>query len=349
MGVIDPSTTVTAPGSSARERGAARDDEDPAPRRLRAHARERRPRTSPRRDVLIETADRRGRPRAPRPRRRGGRRDRHHRHARLRRHPPSRLDVAVPQPRRGPRAARRRASVAVDDPSARGRLRRHPDRPARGGRGGDHHGRRLVRRSDPTTASPAPRSRPTPTRGCAPCSSTPSTARGPGRRIDDRSSWPVIAARGPLTTVASGPSRRAGPISTGRRPMGRRPGSSDCASMPTAAPRAQARARSPTGAARAPGEDVTLVHRAALDDADLDAIAVVRRLGVALAVERDGERRGSPPIQQLIDRDIRPGPGDRRRADDARATCSPRCGRRSRCSTPPSSIASSPGRPACRG
>ncbi len=29
-------------------------------------------------------------------------------------------------------------------------------------------------------------------------------------------------------------------------------------------------------------------------------------------------------------------------------TCSPRCGRRSRCSTPPSSIASSPGRPACR-
>ena len=55
---------------------------------------------------------------------------------------------------------------------------------------------------------------------------------------------------------------------------------------------------------------------------------------------------GSPPIQQLIDRDIRPGLGGRRRAAHARATCSLRCGRRSRCSTPRSSTSSWPARAA---
>ena len=62
-------------------------------------------------------------------------------------------------------------------------------------------------------------------------------------------------------------------------------------------------------------EDVTLVHCLALDDADVDAIA---SSGASVSLAPSSEMAsglGSPPIQQLIDRDIRPGLG----IDDERA------------------------------
>jgi 5-methylthioadenosine/S-adenosylhomocysteine deaminase len=64
------------------------------------------------------------------------------------------------------------------------------------------------------------------------------------------------------------------------------------------------------------GADVTLVHCAALDDADIDAIAAAGAvISLAPSSEMTG-RSGSPPVQQLIDRDIRPGLG----VDDERMT-----------------------------
>ena len=57
------------------------------------------------------------------------------------------------------------------------------------------------------------------------------------------------------------------------------------------------------------GEDVTLVHPSGLDDADVDAIA---RSGASVSLAPSSEMAtgmGSPPIQQLIDADIRPGLG----------------------------------------
>jgi cytosine/adenosine deaminase-related metal-dependent hydrolase len=57
------------------------------------------------------------------------------------------------------------------------------------------------------------------------------------------------------------------------------------------------------------GEDVTLVHPCGLDDADVDAIAS-SGASVSLAPSSDmAGGMGSPPIQQLIDADIRPGLG----------------------------------------
>ena len=62
------------------------------------------------------------------------------------------------------------------------------------------------------------------------------------------------------------------------------------------------------------GPDVTLVHCSALDDADVDAI-VASGASVSLAPSSGATSGlGSPPIQQLIDRDIRPGLG----SDDER-------------------------------
>jgi cytosine/adenosine deaminase-related metal-dependent hydrolase len=57
------------------------------------------------------------------------------------------------------------------------------------------------------------------------------------------------------------------------------------------------------------GKDVTLVHCTNLDDADLDAVASARaRVVLAPSTEMAGGI-GSPPIQELIDRGIRPGLG----------------------------------------
>lgn len=57
------------------------------------------------------------------------------------------------------------------------------------------------------------------------------------------------------------------------------------------------------------GDDVTLIHCSRLDDADLDAIA---SHGAAVALAPSSEMAdglGLPPIQELIDRGIRPGLG----------------------------------------
>jgi 5-methylthioadenosine/S-adenosylhomocysteine deaminase len=57
------------------------------------------------------------------------------------------------------------------------------------------------------------------------------------------------------------------------------------------------------------GDDVTLVHRSELDDADLDAIG---SSGASVSLSPSSEMAsgpGSPPIQQLIDHGIRPGLG----------------------------------------
>ncbi len=57
------------------------------------------------------------------------------------------------------------------------------------------------------------------------------------------------------------------------------------------------------------GEDVTLVHCTHLDDADLDAVAAA---GVAVSLTPSSDMAGgmgAPPLQRLIDRDIRPGLG----------------------------------------
>jgi cytosine/adenosine deaminase-related metal-dependent hydrolase len=57
------------------------------------------------------------------------------------------------------------------------------------------------------------------------------------------------------------------------------------------------------------GDDVTLVHPTDVGDADLEAIA---SSGAAISLAPSSEMaggRGSPPIQELIDRDIRPGLG----------------------------------------
>lgn len=57
------------------------------------------------------------------------------------------------------------------------------------------------------------------------------------------------------------------------------------------------------------GEDVTLVHCSHLDGADLDSIKA-RRVAVSLAPASEmAGGLGSPPLQELIDRDIRPGLG----------------------------------------
>jgi 5-methylthioadenosine/S-adenosylhomocysteine deaminase len=57
------------------------------------------------------------------------------------------------------------------------------------------------------------------------------------------------------------------------------------------------------------GRDVTLVHHLRLDDADLDAIAA-SGASVSLAPSSEmAEGLGPPPIQGLMDRDVRPGLG----------------------------------------
>lgn len=64
------------------------------------------------------------------------------------------------------------------------------------------------------------------------------------------------------------------------------------------------------------GSDVTLVHCTELGEADLDAIAAS---GASVSLTPSSEMAsglGSPPIQQLIDRDIRPGLG----VDDERVS-----------------------------
>lgn len=57
------------------------------------------------------------------------------------------------------------------------------------------------------------------------------------------------------------------------------------------------------------GTDVTLVHCSLLDDADLDAIAEARAAVVITPSTEMAGGFGSPPMQRLLDRGIRPGLG----------------------------------------
>ena len=96
----------------------------------------------------------------------------------------------------------------------------------------------------------------------------------------------------------------------GRRRHGRRPGSSGMRIHAHAGSRSSG-AGVIADAARQGllGEDVTLVHPSGLDDADVDAIA---SSGASVSLAPSSEMAsgmGSPPIQQLIDADIRPGLG----------------------------------------
>ena len=81
------------------------------------------------------------------------------------------------------------------------------------------------------------------------------------------------------------------------------------ASTSTPGPQVPAGAISQLAARGLMGEDVTLVHCPGLDDADLDAIAAS---GASVSLAPFSEMAGglgSPPIQQLIDRNVRPGLG----------------------------------------
>lgn len=57
------------------------------------------------------------------------------------------------------------------------------------------------------------------------------------------------------------------------------------------------------------GDDVTLIHCSRLDDADLDAISAHRTAVVLAPSSEMADGMGMPPIQELIDREIRPGLG----------------------------------------
>ena len=187
---------------------------------------------------------------------------------------------------------------------ARGRLRRHADRLAGRDRGGDHHRGRLV--ADPTGRRPrglrAPGAR---RRGAAngvrPCRAHRDGGSRIDRAGDPASSWRALGdAAGPLTTIAFGSGvpdandlERVAAEWAVARELGLRihahvdPETSGPGAIAELARRGLL------------GEDVTLVHCSSLDDEDVEAIAVVRSVGVARAVERDGgrsryRRRSSP-------------------------------------------------------
>jgi len=117
----------------------------------------------------------------------------------------------------------------------------------------------------------------------------------------------LAGAAGPSTTIALGSElgrTDAGPIG-GDRALARELGSRI---------HVHGGAQPPGAIARLAGQglldnDVTLVHCSELDEADLDAIAAS---GASVSLTPSSEMAGglgSPPIQQLIDRDIRPGLG----------------------------------------
>lgn len=57
------------------------------------------------------------------------------------------------------------------------------------------------------------------------------------------------------------------------------------------------------------GEDVTLIHHTALDDADIGAIAAAGASIVFTPSSEMATGHGAPPIQELMDHDLRPGLG----------------------------------------
>ena len=254
----------------------------------------------------------RGRHRHPCAGRRAGGRDRHDRHARLRRHAPSRLDLAVPEPRR--RAADERAPTPAERSADRFDPRTStppPCRPAGRGRGRHHHGRRLVARRGRPTASRRPRSRRMRTPGLR----TVFVARITGRRTASARASSRRGA-GPSTSdrvrVRRRPRDRLGAVAA----RGRRHGSWACGSMLHAGSRAPGRRDRRRGAA---GSWVR-TSRSCTAPGSMTPMSMPSRPREPRSRWRPRARwraaRGSPPIQQLIDPDIRPGLG----IDDERVT-----------------------------
>ena len=187
----------------------------------------------------------RGRSRAPCARCRGRRRRRHDRDARLRRHAPPRVDVALPEPGRRGRP-RRRAGVVVGArraPAARRRLRRDVDRPVGRGGGRDHHRGRLGR--PPARGSVGGRGPPGPRRRGTPHRVRPRGVRTGtgGRKLSDprgaRTSGRCRRAVDHDRARHGGP--RIGAIRGSWRPSGRSPASPASGSSPTAARSLRAR------------------------------------------------------------------------------------------------------------
>ena len=184
----------------------------------------------------------------------------------------------------------------------RRRLRLHADRAARRGRGRHHHRRRLVLRGTRRPRrgrAPGARGR----RAFAPCSSTrrrrrqggpPACGIGPARPRRSRSE------RSPRGSPRTEPPRR-----------GRPPGSSACASTCTPTRTTPSRPRPNADSSATTSRSSTAPCSTTTD---VDAIA---SSGAAISIAPASEMAGgsgSPPIQQLIDRDMRPGLG----VDDVR-------------------------------
>ena len=292
---------------------------------MRADAGREDPQLHPRQTCSSRTSRRRGRLRPPGARRRARGRDRHHRHARLRRHAPPCMDVAVPELRRGTlrgtRPGRRLSAITssprmcmpppligllgaaeagittvvdwshdrADDGFADAALQAHADA-----------GLRTVfvdaiDQETSATGALAPSHRVRRDR-------SPRLRSGPPCP-EPRTSDPLPTAGRSARDLGLRIHAHADPGTRDRRhlrmrrgrdswePMSRSfigPGSTTPTSTPSRRPEPRCRSR----------------RRARWRPAS-----------------------ASPPIQQLIDHDIRPGLGIDNERDHARGTCSPRCGR----------------------
>ena len=249
-------------------------------------------------DVLIDGEhDGRGRAGPPGARRRGRRRHRHDRDAGVRRHPPSRVPGAVPEPGREHPGFDAGVVGELRRPlHVRRRLRRHPDRPAR--RASRRASRRWwtgsTLRTDVEAAEAALQ---------AHADSGLRTVFVYAARRETREGEPVpptdpalitrlTAAAGPTTTMAFG-----SVVPAGRRSDGAGARAGDAARELGLRIHAHGGWGSidPGGLAAVAqllGDDVVLAHCSRFDGADLDADRGLGRVRVPRALERDGGRPG---------------------------------------------------------
>ena len=250
-----------------------------------------------------------GRHRPPSPGRRAGRRDGHDRHARLRGHASPHMDIVVPQPRRR-RVERGRP---VGERPTISRPTTSTPQPSIGLLGAAEAGITTVvdwspRRPDDGLAEAALQAHADAgaAHGVRPRRRTPSASASRGLRDAARAVHPVAFGR----VAPAGPLGGAAAAWAAARDLGLR-------IHVHAEPRTVGTASSPARRSGLLGEDVTLVHRSGLDDADVGCRRGLRGVGLDRALERDGarapDRRRS---SSLIDHDIRPGLG----VDDERVT-----------------------------
>ena len=203
---------------------------------------------------------------------------------------------------------------------ARRRLRRHADRLARRGRGGDHHRRRLVDiRSDD---APRGRRAPGPRRcrtanGVRPCRAQrdggPEIAASAIRRLVARLDRGGRAARPRIAFGSVVPGATDLDRVAAEWALARELGLADPRARRSGDARATERSpSSPSGGSWVRTSRSCTARRSTTPTSTRSPSSGA--CGVARAVERDGGRSRTPPVQQLIDRDIRPGPRGRRRA-----------------------------------